>query len=197
MPMIKMLASKTMKIILLFITLSLLQGCVGGSYLSSHEGLHFDSERNEYKKPSEFKSFAYGYSSASEADPGNLFQLKSENLELVSNCSKSRFVSFFPAFVIPLPPVIPLFGSGSGSIDETIKLTINGSNQHQYEIASIHISRVTYLPVKIYDSHYEFELPCNSLNDNSILKVKGINDEFEVKLEFIKTYNIGWVWLSA
>jgi hypothetical protein len=194
---IQALAFKTMKIILLSITLFLLQACVGASYMTSHEGLHFDSESNEYRKPPEFKSFANGYSSENEADPGNLFQLKSENLEIVSNCYKERIVSIFPAFVIPLPPLIPLFGSGSGSTRQTIGLTINGSNQHQYEIVSIRTSGVTYQPVKIHDSNYKFELVCNSLNENSVVVVKGIKGTFEIKLEFIKTYNIGWGWLSA
>jgi hypothetical protein len=186
-----------MKIIILFITLFLLQACVGASYITSHEGLYFDSEKNEYKRPPEFKSFANGYSSENETDPGNLFQLKSENVEIVSNCYKERLVSIFPAFVIPLPPLIPLFGSGSGYTSQDIELTVNGSNHHQYEIVSIRTNGVTYQPIKIHDSNYKFKLVCNSLNDNSVVVVKGIEGTLEIKLEFIKTYNYGWGWLSA
>jgi len=185
-----------MKIILLFLASFLLQACVGASYMTSHEGLCFDSERNEYQKPPVFKSFAYGYSSENEADPGNQFQLKSENFEIVSNCYKERLVSFFPAFVIPLPPLIPLFGSGSGSIDQAIELTINGTNELNYQV-SIQSNGATHKPVKINENNYEFELVCSTINDDSLVRLKGINNTFEIKLELIKTYNIGWGWLSA
>jgi hypothetical protein len=93
--------------------------------------------------------------------------------------------------------LIPLFVSGSGSTSQAIEGTVNGSNQHQYEIVSIRRNGVTYQPIEIHDSNYKFKLVCNSLNENSVVVVKGIDGSLEIKLQFIKTYNFGWGWLSA
>jgi hypothetical protein len=196
-PYIKAVSIMNMKIILILAISISLQACVGASFITSHEGLRLNSPNNSYVKPPEFESIADGYSSSNVGDPGNPVHLDSGDIEIVSNCYKERVVSFFPAIIIPLPPLIPAFGSGRGTLDTNIELTMSGDNKSGYSIESIFSNGEYAKAIKSGNNIYKFYLNCREVSDEGKIILKSKGNSIDINLEYIKTYNFMWGWLSA
>jgi hypothetical protein len=186
-----------MKIIIFIALCCLLQSCVGGSFLTSHEGIQINSKANLYVQKSEFKSIANGYSSSSIKDPGNPVVLENGNIEIRANCYRERLVSFSPSIIIPLPPFIPAFGSGKGSVNSKIELTLIAKNGSNAKIESIKSNNAIHVPVEEKNGIYTFGVMCTDVSDDAIVNLKGGETLHEVHIKYIKTYNFGWGWLSA
>lgn len=186
-----------MKIILFIGLCCLLPACVGGSFLTSHEGIQINSKANLHVQKSEFESIANGYSSSSIKDPGNPVVLENGNIEIRANCYRERLVSFSPSIIIPFLPFIPAFGSGKGSVNSKIELTLIAKNGSTAKIESIKSNNTIHTPIEEKNGVYTFRLMCTEVTDNAIVNLNGGETLHEVHIKYIRTYNFGWGWISA
>lgn len=174
-----------------------LQSCIGGSLLVSHEGIQLSSKYNSYVRPPDFESFLNGYSTANLKDPGNPLHLENGGIEVKSNCYKERLVSFSPSVIIPFPPLFPAFGSGEGTVNNNIEITVIAKNDTAASVESISTNNKIYAPIEIKNNIYFFDIPCKKIDSDGVVHLKGSKNSYKIKIKFIKTYNFGWMWLSA
>lgn len=172
---------------------------MGFSYLGAKEGWHLDSENNEFKVPSHFESILQGYSSESEKNPGHPVKIDAgDRFHLIkANCLKESAYSFSPAFIVPLPPVIPLFGVGSGSVNERVIVTVEECGKDSYVINGISASGVIYEPISVDNCSYRFDISCNDVKSGVIILEAKDHEKVEINFNYIKKLIYGWGWLGA
>lgn len=175
----------------------LLQGCIGVSFISSHEGVKLNNPENTYTRPPHYQSLSFGYFSADDSDPGLPIALEGGRLLLSSNCLNERMVSIFPSFIIPFPPLIPLFGNGEGSLTDSVVITLDGEMANKYIIQSINSSDTELMPEKIEKNSYFFGVTCRELSGYDDLILSDQSKEITINIKFKKTYNFGWFWLGS
>ena len=169
------------------------------SYFGGNEGLHLDADANTFKVPREYNSILEGYSSADKNDPGQPIELQSndERFLIQANCLREKAYSFSPAVIIPLPPIIPLFGLGSGSVEENVNITVSMCTENAYIIESIIIGATVHRPISTDNCSYKFKLMCNEIPDGTVIIASDGDKEVEIKVRYIKTLTFGWGWLGA
>ena len=176
-----------------------LQGCVGATAMTSHEGIQLSSKYNEYVKEPEFENIGQGYSTANKNDPGYPVHYRNGGIEveIQASCINNMIVSVIPSVIVPLPPIIPLFVGSNDVANENLVLNQYGCLSSNFAVESIEYGGTTYKPTKVAYCRYDFPIKCSELTGGGIILLKGESREISIDIVYKKTYNLIWGWLGA
>jgi len=176
-----------------------LQGCIGATAMTSHEGIQLSSQYNEYVKEPEFENIGQGYSTANKNDPGYPMHYRNGDIEveIQANCINNMIVSVIPSLIVPLPPIIPLFVGSNDVANENLALNQYGCLSNDTTIESIEYGGKTYKPEKVKYCRYDFSLKCSELTEGGVINLKSESREISIDIIYKKTYNLIWGWLGA
>lgn len=172
-------------------TALMLAGCVGMSYVARSEGIAFDYTALQ----APYLASGFGFASVGPKDPGNkvMFEDKSQ---LSSNCYQEDMVSVMPAFIVPLPPLIPLFPSRA---QLPAHIVFSFTNAPQVEAFKLSVDTEELAPTEVKDGQVRFDLACAALQD----KAAAVTFHFangarhQIPLQYKKAHAFGFFWLGS